>query len=249
MRIQRLPEELAAPPVAPPVVDPQSLSGPPPVEKFVTGVRLPPPAAGRGRRLSLRGSTSPPGVKMEIDRSCTLLVCFHDDASSTGVNSGGAGAGSGGAGDAASGGLVRHGSSTSSAAGSQMEIPKWATQMGLSRTSMHVRKRVVEKQHTTRVSWRTEGDVPFFFLCLFFSCGSTDGRDPAGMLSWLESVQHDIEQTTAFVQQCFVSCFAVCVWISADTIKRIFYILCFYIFRPTVHASFLFFRLRFPSTS
>ena len=135
MNIKRLPEELAAPPAKPPVVDPLLLSTPPQAEKFVTGVRLPPPPAGR--RHSLRGATASPGVTMETDRPCTLLVCFHDDAASTGVqddDSDEADADGEGLGELA------HQASSSSVGGSKLNLPKWATQMGLSRTNMHVRR-------------------------------------------------------------------------------------------------------------
>lgn len=135
MKIQRLPEELAAPPVKPPVVDPLLLSTPPQPEKFVTGVRLPPPPAGR--QQSLRRATASPSVTMEIDRPCTLLVCFHDDAASTGVQDGDSGDE-----DADGPGLAElaHQASSSSVGGSQLNLPKWATRMGLNRTNMHVRR-------------------------------------------------------------------------------------------------------------
>lgn len=128
MKIQRLPEELAAPPATPPAVDPSSSSSGGPqtaatAENYVTGVRLPAPP-GSGRRRSLRGATSPPGVKMDVDRPCTMLVCFHDETASTGVE--GSGGGGGGSGQAGAQGQ------------SQIDIPEWATQMGLNRTSMHV---------------------------------------------------------------------------------------------------------------
>lgn len=184
MRIQRLPEELAAPPLSPPVVDPLLLSTPQPVERFVTGVRLPLPA-GAGRRPSLRGALSPPGVKMEIDRACTLLVCFHDDASSTGVNSGG-GSGS------ALGGLLSRVSSSSSAAGSHMEIPEWATQMGLSRTSMHVRKNIVEKPTARGWHGRGWGCVCFFFV---------EAQPGFGMHTSFHGSVGVTEQQTALVPQ------------------------------------------------
>lgn len=137
MKIRHLPEELAAPPATPPVVDPLLLSTPPQAEKFVTGVRLPPPPAGR--RHSLRGAAASPGVTMEIDRRCTLLVCFHDDAASTGVQDGD---GDGDEVDADGEGLAElaHQASSSSVGGSQLNLPKWSTQMGLSRTNMHVRR-------------------------------------------------------------------------------------------------------------
>lgn len=144
MKIQRLPEELAAPPAKPPVVDPLLLSTPPQTEKFVTGVRLPPPPTGR--RHSLRGVTASPGVTMEIDRPCTLLVCFHDDAASTGVQDGGSGGED--ADNPGSAELARQ-ESSSSVGGSQLNLPKWATRMGLSRTSMHVSRLGFEKYMCT----------------------------------------------------------------------------------------------------
>lgn len=138
MKIRRLPEELAAPPATPPVVDPLLLSTPPQPEKFVTGVRLPTPAAGR--RPSIRGATPSSGVTMEIDRPCMLLVCFHDDAASTGVQDGDGGDGGDADGPAAAASAeLAHQESSSSVSGSQLNLPKWATQMGLNRTSMHVR--------------------------------------------------------------------------------------------------------------
>ena len=138
MRIHRLPEELAAPSATPPVVDPLLLSvQQKPKEKFVTGVRLPAPS-GSGRRPSLgRPATSPGGVTMDIDRACTLLVCFHDDAASTGGKSGGGGGGGGN--NVSPAGLGRRGVSTASAGGTQLDLPQWATEMGLTRTNMHVR--------------------------------------------------------------------------------------------------------------
>lgn len=145
MKIQRLPEELAAPPATPPVVDPLLLSTPPQTEKFVTGVRPPPPPPGR--RHSLRGATPSPGVTMEIDRSCTLLVCFHDDAASTSVQGGDSDDdGAGGPGGAAE---LAHQASSSSVGGSQLNLPKWATRIGLNRTNMHVRR--LEKYSAERV--------------------------------------------------------------------------------------------------
>lgn len=137
MKIQRLPEELAAPTATPPVVDPLLLSIPPRKEKFVTGVRLPVPS---GRRHSLGLSApSPGGVTMDVDRACTLLVCFHDDAASTGVKSGGGGSNDGDAEPPPPAELVHQGVSSAPIDGSQLDLPKWATQMGLSRTNMHVR--------------------------------------------------------------------------------------------------------------
>lgn len=76
---------------------------------------------------------------MEIDRPCTLLVCFHDDAASTGVHTGDSDED-----DASSSGSAElaHQASSSSVGGSQMNLPKWATRMGLNRTNMHVRRRI-----------------------------------------------------------------------------------------------------------
>lgn len=137
MRIQRLPEELAAPPATPPAVDPLSLSTPPPAEKFATGVRLPAPG-GTGRRRSMRGAeASPPGVRMEIDRPCTLLVCFHDEHASAGAGAGRAKSGVGG--QRPPGLTGARSTSSTSSGGSRLDVPKWAAEMGLRRTGMHVR--------------------------------------------------------------------------------------------------------------
>ncbi|CAM9288314.1 unnamed protein product, partial [Ectocarpus sp. 8 AP-2014] len=137
MRIQRLPEELAAPPATPPAVDPLLLSTPPPAEKYATGVRLPAPG-GTGRRRSMRGaasSASPPGVRMEVDRPCTLLVCFHDEHASAGA---GAGAKSGVGGEGRPGLTGARSTSSTSSGGSRLDVPKWADEMGLRRTGMHI---------------------------------------------------------------------------------------------------------------
>lgn len=90
----------------------------------VTGVRM--PALDARRRDMFLGAKSPLGVKMVVDRPCTLLVCFHDATALAGVSSV----------KKASGLFMRQ----SSAEASKLELPKWVEEMGLKRTSTKVRR-------------------------------------------------------------------------------------------------------------
>lgn len=116
MRIHRLPEELA-PPMPGSGVD--SATG------YVSGVRM--PSAAGHRRLSLRsgGAAAPTvaGIDMAVDRTCTLLVCFHDAAATAASNSGNVGSG---------------GDPAVAVAPIAEVLPSWATELGLTKTGMKV---------------------------------------------------------------------------------------------------------------
>lgn len=90
---------------------------------YVTGVRMPAPDARR--RDTFWGAKSPLGVRMVVDKPCTLLVCFHDVAALAGVGSV----------EKGSGFLSRRSSNEVS----KLELPKWVEEMGLERTSTTVR--------------------------------------------------------------------------------------------------------------
>lgn len=121
MYITRLPEELA------PMfggIDPKLSSLSDPSEAgYVTGVRLPAPEARR--RDTFLGAKSPLGVKMVVDKPCTLLVCFHDASAMAGADSV----------EKVSSLLSRRSSNEVS----KLELPKWVEEMGLERTSTTVR--------------------------------------------------------------------------------------------------------------
>lgn len=124
MKIQRLPEELAPPfsgaeSMASPQKDGSSIG-------YVTGVRIPAPGAERRHTLRGRDGSAPMELNMEVDRACTLLVCFHDDTAVTGGDASAVGPG----GEA--------GARDSMNEGSQLKVPSWAEEMGLNRTSMKV---------------------------------------------------------------------------------------------------------------
>lgn len=89
---------------------------------YVTGVRIPAPDARR--RDSFWGAKSPFGLKMVVDKPCTLLVCFHEVAALAGSDS-----------VEKSGFLSRRSSNEVS----KLELPKWVEEMGLERTSTTVR--------------------------------------------------------------------------------------------------------------
>ena len=123
MYIARLPEELAP---ALGGTDPKLSFLPDPSEAgYVAGVRLPAPDVRR-RDTFLRAK-SPPGVKMVVDRPCTLLVCFHDVAAMAGVDSAKKGSGLG----------LRQSSNEVP----KLELPQWVEEMGLKRTSTKVRRK------------------------------------------------------------------------------------------------------------
>lgn len=129
MRIQRLPDELASP-----LGDKSLAEGND--TRYVTGVRLPAsvPASYRATPSLRCTSTTPVGMKMVVDRPCTLLVCFHEKLA---VETGGSAGSRGGmnvfAKDRASTQTLEK-----EAQVQFMELPSWATEMNLQRTSMKV---------------------------------------------------------------------------------------------------------------
>lgn len=123
MHITRLPEELAPSFGG---TDPlSSLLSDPTEAGYVTGVRLAAPDARR--RDTFWGSKAPLGVKMVVDKPCTLLVCFHDASAVTASSSAKKGSGL----------SLRQ----SSKGASELELPPWVEEMGLKRTSTKVRRK------------------------------------------------------------------------------------------------------------
>lgn len=127
MRIHRLPEELAPPHPGNP------LGG---ARGFVTGIRMP----SHHRGMSLRGSSAPLGLSMVVDSACTLLVCFHDAGATT---------------DASIQSIETEDSyGHSHAIPRPLDVPKWATELGLAKTGMRVRERPNgNRRSCSRLSW------------------------------------------------------------------------------------------------
>lgn len=111
MRIHRLPEELAPPPPGQRSKEDATIAA-----GMVTGVRVP----AFGHRLSLHsGASTLPGLDMVVDRPCTLLICFNDAAATTGNTN--------------SPGIMDVGGEET------LDLPVWATELGLFKTSMKVK--------------------------------------------------------------------------------------------------------------
>lgn len=132
MRIHRLPEELA--PIVHRHASPQNLSSSlGTVETlngvYVTGVRMPVPNANRYFSIQ-RNTSEPVGIDIEVNRSCELLVCFHDPAAITRGSS-----------MTRNTRILHHerlNLDERQVSSMELNMPFWAEQMGLKRTNMKV---------------------------------------------------------------------------------------------------------------
>lgn len=141
MKIHRLPEELAPPPPGQHenvgnAEERTEAAAEAATAGYIAGIRLPAPA---NHRLSHGGTSVLPGVEMEIDRPCTLLVCFHDEMATKAAAAGLGGGG--GASDGERRTSQRRSSvdgGAAAAASSNQPLPQWATNLGLRKTRMKV---------------------------------------------------------------------------------------------------------------